>query len=87
VSTTVAKFILATGQATWLIVLGGYLLFRTQWVVLPSFVAIVLLMMMRCRACSTPFTDERVYRHFKLLRFWSTRIIDRCPVCSRKMFS
>ena len=79
--------ILVIGQATWLIVLGGYLLFRTQLVVLPSFVAIVVLMKMQCRTCSTSFTDERVYRHFKLLRFWTTRIIDRCPACSRKMFS
>jgi hypothetical protein len=87
VTTTLAKTVLTTGQATWLIVLGGYILFRTQWVVLPSFVAIVILMRMQCKACSTPFTNERVYRHFKLLRFWDTRIIDRCPICSGKMFN
>ena len=82
----IAKLVLATLQASWLIILGGYLLFRTQWVVLTGFVAAACSMAMRCRACSTPFTDERIYRHFNLLRFWKTRIVDECPVCSRRMF-
>jgi hypothetical protein len=86
VSRTIAKIILATAQASWLIVLGGYLLLRTQWVVLPSFVSVLALMKSRCSSCSTPFTDERVYQKFKLLRFWDTRIIDECPVCSHEMF-
>jgi hypothetical protein len=86
VSRTIAKVILATAQASWLIVLGGYLLLRTQWVVLPSFLSVIALMKSRCSYCLTPFTDERVYQKFKLLRFWDTGIIEECPVCSHEMF-
>jgi hypothetical protein len=80
-----AKIVLATAQASWLIILIGYLLLRSQWVVLPGFATITCLLFMRCRACSTPMSDERIYRHFKLMHFWDTRIIDECPVCSRSM--
>lgn len=81
-----AKLVLAAAQASWLMTVGGYLIFRTQWVVLPGFLSIACLMVMRCNACSTPFTDHRIYDRFNLVRFWKTRIVDECPVCSRKMF-
>ena len=61
------------------------MLLRTEWVVLPGVVAIVILTRMRCGTCSTSFGDERLNSRLKLLRFWYTRIIDEYPVCSRKM--
>lgn len=82
----IAKTALAVAQSTWLTVLGGYIVLRSQWVVLPSFIAIIVLMKLKCCRCQTPFADDRIYRSFKLGRFWDTRLVDHCPVCQRAMF-
>ena len=60
----VAKTALIVAQSSWLTVLGGYILIRSQWVVLPCFIAIVILMTLKCRRCETSFTDDRINQRF-----------------------
>lgn len=81
-----AKIAVIVAQSSWLTVLLGYILFRTQWVVLPAAVSIVVLMILRCSSCGTSFQDERIYQRFRLLRFYDSRIINNCPVCHNPMF-
>jgi hypothetical protein len=82
----IAKAGLVVAQASWIVILVGYLVFRSGWVVLPGFVSIAYLMTLRCSQCLTSFQDRRVYERFRLLKFYDTRIVDACPVCHKPMF-
>jgi hypothetical protein len=81
----VIKAALMVAQASFFIIIIGYILLRTQWVVLPGFIAVAILMASKCSRCGTSFKDQRVYSKFKLLKFYDTKIVDDCPVCHRPM--
>jgi hypothetical protein len=82
----VVKTALVVAQSGWLHVLVGYTIFRSQWVALPGFAAIMILMGTRCGRCRTSFVDDRINQSVKVGRFWDTQIIDQCPVCQQGMF-
>ncbi len=77
---------LIVAQASWIVILLGYLVFRSGWVVLPGFVSIAYLMTLRCSRCLTSFQDRRIYDRLRLMKFYDTRIVDDCPVCRKPMF-
>jgi hypothetical protein len=79
------KAVLVVAQSSLITIMLGYILFRTQWVVVPAFAAIAILMFIRCSQCGASFRDERVYSKLKVLKFYDTKIIDDCPVCHRPM--
>jgi hypothetical protein len=80
------KSILIIAQASTMIILLGYLITRSQLVVIPAFVTIFLLMRLKCMNCKTSFMSPEVYKHLNPLKFYDTTIIDRCPVCQQAMF-
>jgi len=79
------KAALMVVQASFFIVTLGYILLRSQWVVLPGFLAVAILMASKCSRCGTSFKDQRVYSKFKLLKFYNTKLVDDCPVCHHPM--
>lgn len=81
------KWVLIIAQSSAIMVLLGYLIFKSQWVVVPAFISISLLMSLKCNNCKTSFMDPKIYNHLKLLKFYDTKIIDRCPVCKKAMFN
>lgn len=81
-----ARSILMVAQASTIIILLGYLIFRSQWVVVPAFVTISILMGLRCMSCKTSFRNPEIYKHLKPLKFYDTEIVDKCPVCHKEMF-
>ncbi len=80
------KLLLVLVQSSTLTVLLGYLIFRSQLVVIPAFLSIVVLMNLRCSVCGTSFQDEKIYKRLKLIKFYDTKIIDSCPVCNNPMY-
>ena len=80
-----AKSALGVVQASSLIVLVGYLVTRSQLVVVPAFIAGAYLLALKCQHCGTSFANGQVNRRLSLLRFWDVSIIDRCPVCQHRM--
>ena len=82
------KALLILAQSSPWTILIGYLIFRSQWVVLPAFMAIAVLILMniRCDFCKTSLTDEKIYKHFRLIKFFDTKFVDDCPVCHHRMF-
>jgi hypothetical protein len=80
-----AKIALVGAQSSTITILIGYLLLRSQWVIVPGLMSVAILMMVRCRHCDASFREERIYKHMRLLKFYDTRIIDSCPVCGHPM--
>lgn len=80
------KLILIIAQASTITILLGYIITRSQWVVAPAFLAISILMNLRCRSCKTSFKSSEIYKYLKLMKFYDTNIIDNCPICHKKMF-
>jgi hypothetical protein len=80
-----AKSALGVAQASSFVILLGYLVTRSQLVVVPAFIAVAYLLTVKCEHCGTSFTDSRMNQRFRLLRFWDVSIIDCCPVCQHGM--
>jgi hypothetical protein len=81
-----ARSILVLAQSSTYVVVLGYLIFRSQWVVVPAMISIALLVMLRCSKCGTSFRDPRIYGRFRIWKSYDTKLIDDCPVCHRTMF-
>lgn len=79
------KAVLVVAQSSLITIMLGYVLFRTQWVIVPAFVAIAMLMFSKCSRCGVLFRDKRVYSQLKVLKFYDTEMIDDCPVCHKPM--
>ncbi len=81
------KVVLLVAQSSFFTIIIGYLVFRSQWIVLPVFLAIATLMTFKCGNCHSSFQNNRVYNKLRLLKFYNTEILDQCPVCRMPMYS
>ena len=81
----IAKLALIGLQSSAIVILVGYILLRTQWVVVPGLISAIALWGVNCGNCGTSFDDPRLYKRIRLLRFWDTGILDKCPVCGEAM--
>ena len=80
-----AQFALAMAQSTPFTIGLGYLAFRTAWVAAPAMLGMLFLMTIRCRHCRSRFVDDRILQRLSVWKFFDTRILDECPVCSHPM--
>ena len=49
------KIVVMVAQSSTFTVMLGYIITKSQWVVVPGFVAITILIFGRCASCGTPF--------------------------------
>ena len=79
------KTVLIVAQGSWIITLVGFLIFRSEWVVVPAMLSIGTLMFLRCSQCGTSVADSRINQRLRLMKFYDTSLIDECPVCQKPM--
>jgi hypothetical protein len=79
------KIVVMVAQSSTFTVMLGYIITKSQWVVVPGFVAITILIFGRCASCGTPFQDPRICSKMKLMKFYDTSMVDQCPGCQKPM--
>ena len=80
------KSLVVAAQALPIILLVEYSIFRTGFAFPFGFLAIVKLgFFSKCGHCGTSFADSRINQRLHVLKFWDTKLVDRCPVCTHPM--
>ncbi len=79
------KALLLAAQASPIYLIAEYVLFQSSWLFVIPFASVGVLCFVNCVSCKTPFQDERVSARIRMLKFWDSSVVDKCPVCGNPM--